>query len=71
MTDTMWVFAVVRELAALEGEAQLFWVLRRMTVPQLRALQEAWPVWAHDGQMPPEDEWRIWLMMAGRGSARR
>ena len=26
-----------------------------------------WPAWAHDGQMPPEGEWRIWLMMAGRG----
>ena len=22
---------------------------------------------AHDGQLPPECDWRIWLMMAGRG----
>ena len=38
-----------------------------MTVPELRALFEAWPVWAHDGQMPPDGEWRVWLMLAGRG----
>ena len=22
---------------------------------------------AHDGQLPPECDWRIWLMIAGRG----
>ena len=43
------------------------WALRRMTVPQLRTLFEAWPVWAHCGQLPPDGEWRVWLMLAGRG----
>ena len=66
MIDYGWAVAVVRELATLDEE-QLFWVLRRMTRPQLRALLEAWPAWAHDGQIAPEGEWRIWLMLAGRG----
>jgi phage terminase large subunit-like protein len=66
MIDYGWAVAVAYELSLLD-EDQLFWVLRRMTLPQLRTLLYAWPVWAHDGQLPPEGEWRVWLMLAGRG----
>ena len=26
-----------------------------------------WPFWARDGQLPPEGDWRTWLVCAGRG----
>ena len=52
MTDYGWVVAIARELALLDEE-ELFRVLRRMTLPQLRALLYAWPVWAHEGQLAP------------------
>ena len=26
-----------------------------------------WPLWARASQLPPEGDWRVWLIMAGRG----
>ena len=26
-----------------------------------------WPMWARAAQLPPDGEWRVWLIMAGRG----
>src|SRR5690349_690240 len=45
---------------------------RRMTLfaaqdRDVRALDMEWPEWAHRGQTPPHDNWRIWVMLAGRG----
>lgn len=34
---------------------------------ELRFLSEEWAIWARDKQLPPEGEWRIWLLLAGRG----
>lgn len=31
------------------------------------SLYEGWREWAHDGQKPPEVDWRVWVVMAGRG----
>jgi len=31
------------------------------------ALASCWPMWAHEGQRAPKGNWRVWLMMAGRG----
>jgi hypothetical protein len=53
-------------------------VLRQLTRPVLRALHDAWPVWAHAGQVPPGEgrgsrrgrgsrDWAVWLIRAGRG----
>lgn len=33
----------------------------------VRALDEAWPVWAHKGQIPDHDDWTVWVMLTGRG----
>ena len=38
----------------------------------VRALDGAWPVWAHDGQLPPAAQadgapWSTWVIKAGRG----
>src|SRR6187551_1713238 len=42
-------------------------LLRAMDEEQRRALRTHWRLWAHDGQVPPDDGWHTWLIMAGRG----
>lgn len=29
-----------------------------------------WPFWAHDSQLPPPGDWRIWLFRGGRGAGK-
>src|SRR5688500_1394089 len=30
------------------------------------AFDEEWQVWVHHGQLPPHDDWLVWVIMAGR-----
>ncbi len=55
------------ERLALLSVADRNLVLDRLTEPQRRALAEHWPLWAHDGQLAGRDDWRVWLIRAGRG----
>ena len=48
-------------------EAEQAWLVARLSGPERVTLEEYWPAWAHDGQLPPQGEWRTWLMLAGRG----
>jgi phage terminase large subunit-like protein len=58
--------AVEALLAAPPEEAAR--VVRGMGDQALRWFREDWPSWAHDGQEAPVgDEWRVWVMLAGRG----
>jgi phage terminase large subunit-like protein len=41
--------------------------LRRLPAPALRGISEEWWWQAHQGQREPAGDWRIWLLMAGRG----
>jgi phage terminase large subunit-like protein len=41
--------------------------LKRLSHRQRRSLRTHWRLWAHDGQVPPDDGWHTWLIMAGRG----
>jgi phage terminase large subunit-like protein len=34
---------------------------------EARALLYDWPFWARSNQLPPEGDWRVWLLLAGRG----
>lgn len=34
---------------------------------QRQAFWEDWLNWARPGQLPPKGDWRVWLLMAGRG----
>ena len=43
------------------------WVVRGLTMPQKRALDECWAAWRHDGQGAPAGPWATWTIMAGRG----
>lgn len=42
-------------------------MVRLLSEPQKRELMTRWPAWAHGGQLPPDGDWRIWLIRAGRG----
>lgn len=42
-------------------------LLERMSPDDRRALAEDWDVWAEPGQRPPPGDWRLWLILAGRG----
>jgi len=43
------------------------------TLPETFSVQERdavpwnWPMWARAAQLPPPGNWRVWLIMAGRG----
>jgi phage terminase large subunit-like protein len=41
--------------------------LNRLPAPALRGIAEEWWWQAHCGQREPTGDWRIWLLMAGRG----
>ena len=34
---------------------------------ELAVLNQEWGLWAREKQLPPQGEWRIWLLLAGRG----
>lgn len=34
------------------------------------ALLDRWEFWAHDAQLPPQGDWRIWLFLGGRGAGK-
>ncbi len=53
-------------LRCLDEEGQQY-ILNRLTPPQQRELEERWHIWAHEGQNPDDGDWRIWMIMAGRG----
>ncbi|MBN9619226.1 MAG: ATP-binding cassette domain-containing protein, partial [Actinobacteria bacterium] len=41
--------------------------IRAMTPAQRREFRDRWAAWAHDGQLAPPGDWRVWLIRAGRG----
>ena len=42
-------------------------ILNQLTQRQLIDLRWDWDFWARPDQKPPEGDWRIWLILAGRG----
>jgi phage terminase large subunit-like protein len=42
-------------------------VVRSLSRAQRRELNQRWALWAHDGQIEPPGDWRVWLIRAGRG----
>lgn len=42
-------------------------LLDKMTGADLRAYDDLFLEWADDGQLEPTGDWRVWLMIAGRG----
>lgn len=42
-------------------------VLQSLTATELTALEWDWEFWARPNQLPPQGDWRVWLLLAGRG----
>jgi phage terminase large subunit-like protein len=38
-----------------------------LSVEQADAYSHDWAQWARDSQLPPPGDWRVWLLLAGRG----
>lgn len=36
----------------------------------LRAMASDWSLWARDDQLPPDGDWRTWLLLGGRGAGK-
>lgn len=54
------------------SEDALARVMLALSVPERTTCDEHWPLWRHRGQEEPASDgfgrdWRVWLMMAGRG----
>jgi len=47
--------------------AELRAALEQLTPRERRSLRTHWLLWAHKGQRTPGHDWRVWLIMAGRG----
>jgi phage terminase large subunit-like protein len=58
--------ALLRRAAALD-EAALARLLKGLPAPVRRAVEEGWWARWHEGQVPEKDDWRVWLLRAGRG----
>ena len=54
------------QLAGVSVEEQN-WVLSQLTMPEKREMSERWWRHGHPGQVAPKGDWRIWLILAGRG----
>ncbi len=44
--------------------------LESLTEDELRALPFLWDFWAFEHQMPPDGDWRSWVIMGGRGAGK-
>ena len=53
--------------ALIEEEEGLERLVGRLTTPARRRLVESFGWQAHEGQLAPAGDWRVWLAMAGRG----
>lgn len=42
-------------------------LIASLSPAEARSLLHAWPFWARPNQCPPEGDWRVWLLLAGRG----
>src|SRR5947207_8726913 len=42
-------------------------LIAALTPAEARALLYEWAFWARPNQLPPHGEWRVWVVLAGRG----
>jgi phage terminase large subunit-like protein len=59
-------YSLAERVAMLASEQRRF-VLRGLSAAEKEALVDRWPGQARAAQKPPPGDWRVWLMMAGRG----
>lgn len=61
--------ATAHTLAGLSANARRD-VLAGLSTDELAALEHEWKFWARTDQLPPQSEWRTWLMLSGRGAGK-
>lgn len=57
---------LLRYLLRLDREERLA-AIRRLSTEERRELRTHWRLYARREQLPPDGDWRCWLIMAGRG----
>lgn len=58
-----------QKIALLSPEEKLQ-LLNELSDEERQALEDYWPFWAREEQLPPEGSWSVWLFMAGRGAGK-
>jgi len=58
--------ALLARLQALAPEERRA-ILEAAGEQAVKAFDTDWPTWAHDGQLPPHEDWDIWVQLCGRG----
>ena len=48
-------------------KAQQAKILKSLNDQELEALEYDWLTWGRENQLPPPGDWRVWLLVAGRG----
>jgi phage terminase large subunit-like protein len=59
--------AVTAQTLLLIPEAERTGFIAGLPARQAEALNRDWPMWQSDAQAEPAGDWRVWLMLAGRG----
>jgi phage terminase large subunit-like protein len=57
---------LLEELLGMEVPQRLA-ALRGLSDEERNELRHHWPVWAREAQLPPAGDWRLWVILAGRG----
>lgn len=52
------------------GEKERLELIKSLSVKEKAALYYNWEFWARDKQLPPQGDWFIWLLLAGRGAGK-
>ena len=58
--------SVVQRLTDASRERGLDWT-EELSAEEARAVWHDWSLWARPSQLPPATDWRVWLILAGRG----
>lgn len=59
--------ASVAELLACLPDSEQTQLLARLKRADVEAIEYDWSFWARPKQVPPPGDWRVWLVLAGRG----
>ncbi|MEJ8473946.1 DNA-packaging protein [Roseibium algae] len=57
-------------LAACANENRLDEALKTLSPAEMQFILADWPTLAHDHQLPPGGDWRVWLLVGGRGAGK-
>uniref|UniRef100_UPI003BA9DFA3 DNA-packaging protein n=1 Tax=Stappia sp. TaxID=1870903 RepID=UPI003BA9DFA3 len=57
-------------MSACAGKRLLPQFLAALGPGELEFLRHDWDLWAHDHQRPPPGDWRVWMLLGGRGAGK-